>query len=342
MIHESYTGIVKPKKIISSTSNDGLSAKFVIEPIQSGFGITIANSLRRVLLSSIRGSVISSVSIDGIGHEYTGLHGVIQDTVQICLNLKKVVIKTDAEISNAELFVSGPCIVTAGMISVPMGVEIVNKDQFLFEISTDIKVKMSFKIKSGIGYIVHNPKSREREIGEIDLDCYFSPIKNVNFSVDNARVDGFTEFDKVTMNIETNGAISPSDALSVSAAIMRDFLKVAVNFDDEDRGITDAVSDKKQQIDSGFDLNLLRRTDELELSVRSANCLSQAEIKYIGELVQKTKEDMLRMPNFGRKSLDELCHILDSMKLKFGMTISWPPKDMDQLLEQAKKKFENE
>jgi DNA-directed RNA polymerase subunit alpha len=337
---ESYSKIIKPKKIVAS-ENDNI-AKIAIEPLQKGFGTTLGNSLRRVLLSSIRGSVFSSVQITGVKHEYDAMASSVQDVVQICLNLRKVVIKTDLENSIATLKISGAKKVTAGMISVPLGVEILNKDLFLFETTGIQDVEILLKISSGLGYVVHDIKT-ERPIGELLLDCYYSPVLNVGFSVDNARVDGFTEHDKLIISIETNGSITPQDAISVASGILRDFLKPLMSFDDEDFGVTEFASEVKKADDIGFDLNLLRRTDDLELSVRSANCLTHAGIKYIGELIQRNKDEMLKMPNFGRKSLDELCAILDNMDLKFGMPISsWPPKNMDQLLELAKKKFESE
>jgi len=339
---ESYSKIIKPQKI--NASENGNFAKIVIEPLQKGFGVTLGNSLRRVLLSSIRGSVFSSVKIAGVSHEYEAMTSVIQDVVQICLNLRKVVIKTDLEESYASIKIASNVAkkVTAGDIIVNPGVEILNKDLFLFETTGTGNIDIELKITSGLGYVVHDIKT-ERPIGELLLDCYFSPILNVGFTVDNARVDGFTEHDKLILSIETNGSITPQDSVSVASAILRDFLKPLMNFDDERFGVTDFAASVKKSDDVGFDLNLLRRTDDLELSVRSANCLTHAGIKYIGELIQRNKEEMLRMPNFGRKSLDELCAILDNMNLKFGMPITnWPPKNMDHLLELAKKKFESE
>ncbi len=336
---DSYNKIIKPNQI--NSSENGNIGKFVIEPLQKGFGITLGNSLRRVLLSSIRGSVFSSIKISGISHEYEALAGAVQDVVQICLNLRKVIIKTDLEEATATLKISGSHNVTAAMIHTTSGVEILNKDLFLFETTEIADIEISLKILSGIGSIVHDIKT-ERPIGELLLDCYFSPVVNVNFSIDNARVDGFTEHDKLSINIETNGCISPRDVISVSSGILRSFLKPLLNFDDETLRIIDPSSKNKVPDDIGFDLNLLRKIDDLELSVRSANCLSQGGIKYIAQLVIKDKEEMLRMPNFGRKSLDELDNILEVMGCRFGMNIAWPPKNLDNLLELAKKRFENE
>lgn len=338
-IYSTYSKIVKPNKMDSSV--DGNVGKFVVYPIQRGYGVTLANSLRRVLLSSIRGTVISSVKIEGVSHEFSSIPAVKQDVIKICLNLRKVAIKSEKENSSASIDVKGPMVVTAGMIKTEAGVEIVNKDLVLFEIESDESVSMSLKITSGIGSAFAETNSEEQVIGEILLDCYFSPVKNVSFSTDVARVDRFTDFDKLTMNIETNGTIAPDEAFSVAAGILRDFLKVFTNIGDEEFSMTQSVVKKKQESD--YNLNLLKKTEDVELSVRSANCLTNAGIKYIGDLVQKTEGEMLKMPNFGRKSLDELREILTKMGLCFGADIGvWPPKDMSKLVAMAEKYFEEE
>jgi DNA-directed RNA polymerase subunit alpha len=339
-LYSTYSQIVKPSRMDVEVSPDGSKGKFTIYPIQRGFGVTLGNSMRRILLSSLRGSVISSVRIQGAEHEFTTLPSVRQDVVQICLNLARVLIKSEHQDCEAQLNVSGVTVVTAGMIQVPAGVEIINKDFVLFEMDAEAKVSMTFKVISGIGYIFHNKTLVEQSLGEIPIDCYFSPVKNVNFSVDNARVDSFTDYDKLHLSVETNGTIRADDAVSLASHILRDFLKVFLNFDDTNLAIGNV--DKKKTKDVGYNLNLLRRIDDLELSVRAANCLASAGIYYIGELVARAESEMLRMPNFGRKSLDGLKATLTTMGLAFGMDIGqWPPKNMHELAELAKKQFEN-
>jgi len=331
---------VKPTKIESEIFADEMSGKFIIHPIQRGFGITLGNTLRRVLLSSIRGSAISSVRIDGVSHEFTSIPFVRQDVCHICLNLRKVVIKSDHEECDATIDVKGPCVVTAGMINVPDGAEIINKDHILFDIESDAVIKMHLKIISGIGCIFNEVDITNQKLGEVKLDCYFSPVKKVSFSIDAARVDEFTDYDKLTITIETNGTLSPESALSSAMVIVSDLMNVMLSM--TSGGVVPQPIKKVQSEDLGYNLNLLRKTDDLELSVRSANCLSGAGIKYIGDLVQKTEAEMLKMPNFGKKSLDELRAILSDMNLHFGHSEEWPPENMDELIELAKKKFDDE
>lgn len=336
-MYTTYSDIVRPGKIDFSYQEGNSSAgSFVIYPIQRGFGVTLGNCLRRVLLSSIRGSVISSFSIEGINHEFSFVPSVKQDVVQIGLNLRRVILKSELEEAEASLVVSGASIVTAGMISLPQGVEVINKDLVLFEAQDSANVNMKLKIKSGIGYLFAD--ANNRDLGSVSLDCHFSPVRNVSCFVEATRVNRFTDYDKLVMNVETNGSISVEDAVSVASAIIRDMLEIFINFAPKTIISSKGVEPEKAQNVTDYDLALLKRTSDLELSVRSANCLASAGIKYIGELVQKTESEMLKMNNFGRKSLDEIKECLAEMGLSLGMQLeSWPPENMDQLIHIASK-----
>ena len=338
-MYSSYSQIVTPNRVSPSfLSEDGSSGSFLIQPMQRGFGITIGNSLRRVLLSSIRGTVISSVRIEGIEQEFSTIDGVKQDVAKICLNLRKVIIKSDEETCEASLEVTGPKVVTAGMIDIPNGFEVLNKDFVLFEIEGSTSVKMKFKIESGIGSSFVEVDSNNQELGEIVLDCHFSPVKKVTFNVENARVNKFTDYDSLNISIETDSSIRADDALSIASAILRDTMDVFVNLD------TSRILAKEDivvpQEEESYNLNLLRRTEDLELSVRSVNCFTSAGIKYIGDLVKKTESEMLKMNNFGRKSLEEIKSCLGQMGLSLGMDIGeWPPENMPELISASRKKF---
>lgn len=340
--YTTYSKLVRPDHIEKHLSEDGTYGEFAIYPIQKGFGITLGNVLRRVMLSSVRGSVISAVKIADVDHEFSVITGVSQDVVSICLNLRSVIIKTDLESAEATLEAQGPCVVTADMINMPKGVLVMNKDHVLFEIDSAVKVSMSLQIKSGIGSIVNEIDSAtDHCLGEIKLDCNFSPIRNVCFVVDDtARVDQFIDYDRLNVNVKTNGTISPDDALGIAAAIVRDYMQVFINFDE--RGFAVTKEAEAEEDANCYNLHLFRKTSDLrELSVRSANCLSNAGIHLIGDLVCKTEAEMMRMPNFGKKSLRELCDFLESVGLSFGLDIGpWPPENMEHLCELARKKFD--
>ncbi|MBL0725704.1 MAG: DNA-directed RNA polymerase subunit alpha [Alphaproteobacteria bacterium] len=340
-MYKSYSQIVKPNRVEPLfLSEDGSNGSFLVQPIQRGFGVTIGNSLRRVLLSSIRGTLISSVTINDIEQEFSVIPGVKQDVARICLSLRNVIIKSEQESCEGLLEVKGPIVVTASMIQLKEGFEILNGDLPLFEVEKDVPVKMKFKIESGVGTSFKEIDSKNQNLGEIDLDCHFSPVKSVKFSVKDARVDKFTDYDSLNISVETNGSIKADDALGLASGILRDMLEIFINFD-----ATRVLSVEETAVvdDSDvYNLNLLRKTEDLELSVRSVNCFSSASIKYIGDLVRKTESEMLKMNNFGRKSLEEIKTCLSHMGLSLGMDIGeWPPKDMPELLILTKKRFGN-
>jgi DNA-directed RNA polymerase subunit alpha len=333
--------LVFPKKFESELSDNGLDGKFIIYPLQKGFGTTIGNSLRRILLSSIRGVVISEIKIEGVNNEFTTIENVVQDVTEIIFNLKKIVLKTDLESGSLKLVAKGPKVVTAADILLPSGVTLINQQQFLFELIAEKEIVIELKFKAGIGDEFVDLESGEQNFQSIKLDCHFSPVRNVNFSVTDTRVDNKTDYDKLTINIATNGGILAEDAFIHAISIFSNFLFAITEV--KNNIYTSQVADKIEEAEvMKYNYNLLRRTEDLELSVRSQNCLKSENINYVGDLVLKSEADMLKTPNFGRKSLTELKQVLGQMSLKFGMDIEWPPKDITVLLEEAKRYFESE
>lgn len=322
--------LIKPGKIDVRYSDPELrEATIVIEPLERGFGITLGNALRRVLLSSITGSAITSIKINGVAHEFSTIQGVKEDLPEIILNLKALRIKSFSEKSKkATISVEGPRNVYAKDIECSSDVEILDPDHFICSLSSGAKLDMELTIDSGKGYV---PASEMTElsnvIGHIAIDAIFSPIELVDFKVEQTRVGQKTDYDKLILTIKTDGSIRPDDALAQAAAILRDHFAHFVNFDD-----VPFYEAKEESVEFPFDKNLLRKVDELELSVRSANCLKNENIFYIGDLIQRTEADMLRTPNFGRKSLNEIKALLAEMGLSFGTTVpDWPPENLDEL-----------
>ena len=323
-----WVNLTKPSNYSIEELRENVST-FHIEPIEKGFGLTLGNSLRRVLLSSLQGTAICAVRISGVEHEYSVIDGVREDVVEIILNLKLVVIKgsTGFEKKKFTLSISKQGPVTAGMIKTVGGLEIVNTDLVICNVTQNIKLDMEFIVMSDKGYKVAN----EHELlsyGDnfIAIDSLFSPVTKCTFKITDSRVGSSTEYDKLSLTIQTNGSIKPDLALALSAKIFQKQLQVFINFQEVEEI-------KKPEVeDLAFDSNLLRKVNDLELSVRSQNCLKNDNISYIGDLVMKTESRMLKTPNFGRKSLNEIKDILASMGLKFGMEIKgWPPKDIEEL-----------
>lgn len=325
----------KPTNYSTEVVNDNKTI-FKVEPLERGFGITLGNSLRRIMLSTLYGASIIAVKIEGVDHEFSTLDGVREDVVDIVLSLKKVIIKYGAsERKRLKLTATGPCVVTAGMISAPSDVEIVNKDHVICTLNKDVKIDVEFIVSIGNGYST-SEQNRYDEMpkGFIPIDSIFTPVSNVNFKVENSRVGSNTEYDKLFIEIETNGSMTPELALALAAKVMQEQLQIFSNFEEEDVHEAEAEEDKLQ-----FNPQLLKKVDHLELSVRSQNCLKNDNITYIGDLVIKSEGDMLRTPNFGRKSLNEIKEVLESLGLRFGMTIpNWPPENIEEL---AKRYEEN-
>ena len=327
-IHRNWRDLIKPKRLV--VDKDSLTAsygKFVAEPLERGFGITIGNALRRVLLSSLQGAAVTSVRIEGALHEFTSLPGITEDVADIILNVKDVLIKMDTfDQKTLRIDRKGPWIVRAADIEASDGVQILNPDMVIATVGEDGHLKMEMTCRKGRGYVqAEGNKTGNMPIDAIPVDAIFSPVKKVNYHVTNARVAQRTDYDRLVLEAWTDGSVSPEDAVAYAAKIIKDQLSIFINFeeDQEPEIIVEPQPEEK------FNENLLRTVDELELSVRSANCLANANIKYIGDLVQKTESEMLKTKNFGRKSLKEIKEILAEMGLSLGMKLdNWPPKEL--------------
>ncbi len=325
-ISRNWLELIKPKGVqVDEDSRPPFYGKFVIEPLERGFGVTLGNALRRVLLSSLQGAAITWVKIDGAAHEFTSLPGVVEDVIDIILNLKGVRFRLlDEEPKVFRLEKEGEGEVKAADIQTDGQAEIVNPDHHIATLTKGGKLKMELHVQWGKGYLPADPAKAE-EIGVIPVDAIFSPVKKVNFTVTQARVGRSSDFDRLVMEIWTDGTVDPADALAFAAKILKDQLTVFINFTEEEgEAEAKAEAEKKPEYYQYLD----KKIDELELSVRSANCLKNANIRYIGELVQKTESEMLKTKNFGRKSLNELKKILEQMGLQFGMQIpDWKPPE---------------
>ncbi len=326
--------LIKPRRLEFEESVPRYG-KFVAEPLERGYGTTIGNSLRRILLSSLPGAAIVAARLEGVKHEFSTIPGVVEDVTEIILNLKEVVIDLgDKEEASLRLDIKGPAEVKAGMISGDINVRVINPDQHIASLNEEGELSVELKARVGRGYVVaENNKDEESPVGTIALDAVYSPVRKVNHVVTNARVGQRTDYDKLTLEVWTDGSISPEDALRGAAYILRDQLNVFVGTEEIVEEVEKPVIEDKPRLNE----NLFRRIDELELSVRSSNCLENADIKYIGELVQKTENEMLRTKNFGRKSLNEIKEILSDMSLNLGMKLeSFPPRnELDKMSESA-------
>ena len=333
MLQKNWQELIKPSRIEFLPGNDkDREATLVVEPLERGFGLTLGNALRRVLLSSIRGAAVTAVKFDQVLHEYSSIPGVAEDIVEITLNVKQLAVKLlEPGVKKLNISVKGPCEVTASMIEEMTNVEILNPDLVICNINKSIDFKMTLTVTEGKGY-VPSIKNREQDnpIGLIPVDSIFSPIRNVAYKVENTRVGQDTDYDKLTMEIETNGTILPEDAVALAGRIISDQATLFVNFHEEEE-----VKESEKETEPKLNPNLLRKVDELELSVRSANCLKNDNIIYIGDLVLKSENEMLRTPNFGRKSLNEIREVLSHMGLGLGMSIdNWPPENIETLAKQ--------
>ena len=337
MIHKNWAELVKPTQLEIKPGNDPLrQAVVVAEPLERGFGLTLGNALRRVLLSSLQGAAITAVQMDNVLHEFSSVAGVREDVTDIVLNLKGVAIRMEVDgPKRLTVNAKGPGVVTAGDISDSAGIEILNKDHVICHLDEGAEFYMELTVNTGKGYVAADKnKPEDAPIGLIPIDAIYSPIKKVSYDVQPTREGQVLDYDKLTMKIETDGSLTPEDAVAYAARIVQDQLSVFVNFDEPE-------SATRQDSDDGleFDPRLLKKVDELELSVRSANCLKNDNIVYIGDLIQKTEAEMLRTPNFGRKSLNEIKEVLTGMGLHLGMDIvDWPPDNIEDLA----KKFEDQ
>ncbi len=331
--YRNWRELIKPKRLeINQDTRSDYYAKFTCEPLERGYGITLGNALRRILLASLQGAAIIAVRIDGVPHELATITGVIEDVTAIILNLKGVRLRLSAdEDKKLVLEKKGPGQVTAADLNAPEGgVEILNPDHEIAHLTEDGELRMELLVRWGKGYVSaeENAKLIEDEpVGTIAIDSLFSPVKKVNYKVSQARVGQMTDYDKLVMEIWTDGSVIPEDALAYAAKILKEQVNVFINFDETEEPVEEAEG--PPYMDKLKDLN--KRIDELEFSVRSANCLKNANINYIGELVQKTEQEMLKTKNFGRKSLEEILRILDTMGLTLGMKLEgWSPPEKEE------------
>ena len=332
MIDKNWKELIKPSKLDIQTSEDKKFAKIVVEPLERGFALTLGNALRRVLLSSIQGTAVTAIQIDGVLHEFSSINGVREDVTDIVLNVKSLSLKLNSNgPKKLILDAKGPGEITAKMLNSNPDIEILNPEQVICNLDENTKIYMELIVNTGKGYVSAD-KNREKDspLGLIPIDSVYSPVKRVSYNVSSTREGLSIDYDKLTMEIETNGSVAADDCLAFAARILQDQLSMFINFDEPKEVIAQPSKNEPE-----FNKNLLRRVDELELSVRSMNCLKNDNIIYIGDLVQKTEGEMLRTPNFGRKSLNEIKEVLTGMSLYLGMEIpNWPP---DNIAEMSKK-----
>jgi DNA-directed RNA polymerase subunit alpha len=319
-MHRNWQDLIRPKSLEADTLNDTYG-KFVAKPLERGYGLTLGNSLRRVLLSSINGAAIVAVRIEGVEHEFSTVAGVKEDVTDIILNLKQVNLRYLGEDdATLKLEVSTPGVIKAGDIQTDGEVEILNPEQEIFHLDAGGKISMEMIVRHGRGYVsADQNRGEDLPVGMIAIDSIFAPVRRVSYNVSNVRVGQMTDYDKVSIEIWTNGAVRPDDAIAYAAKILKEQLTIFVNFDEseeEEMRVAEEVDNSPQLND-----NLFKTVDSLELSVRAANCLENANIKYIGELVTKSESEMLKTKNFGRKSLNEIKDILSEMGLSLGMKI---------------------
>ncbi|MGE0230455.1 MAG: DNA-directed RNA polymerase subunit alpha [Flavobacteriaceae bacterium] len=336
VIEKNWQQLIRPNKLGVNPGHDPKRrVSVVVEPLERGFGQTLGNALRRVLLSSLQGAAVTSVQIDGVLHEFSSIPGVREDVTDIVLNIKDIAIKMQGE-GPKRMVVrkEGPGHVTAGDIQTVGDVEVLNPELVLCTLDEGAEVRMEFTVDTGKGYVAADRnRAEDAPIGLIPVDSLYSPVKRVSYRVENTREGQILDYDKLTIDVETNGAISPEDAVAYSARILQDQLGIFVTFEEPK-----AETSEPSVPELAFNPALLKKVDELELSVRSANCLKNDNIVYIGDLIQKTEAEMLRTPNFGRKSLNEIKEVLVSMGLHLGMEVEgWPPENIEDLA----KRFED-
>lgn len=338
MIHKNWAELIKPTELSVRPGADAARvATVVAEPLERGFGLTLGNALRRVLMSSLQGAAITSVQIDNVLHEFSSVAGVREDVTDIVLNLKGVTLKMDVDTpKRLTLSAKGPGAVRAGDITESGGITILNRDHLICHLDEGAELHMELTVQNGKGYVAADRnRPEDAPIGLIPIDAIFSPVKRVSYEVTPTREGQVLDYDKLTMKVETDGSLSPEDAVAYAARILQDQLAVFVNFEEPESARAHDAEDGLE-----FDPRLLKKVDELELSVRSANCLKNDNIVYIGDLIQKTEAEMLRTPNFGRKSLNEIKEVLSGMGLHLGMdVVDWPPENIEDLAKRFDDQF---
>jgi len=336
MIHKNWQDLIRPRGLEVTPGRDPRRiATAVAEPLERGFGLTLGNALRRVLLSSLQGAAITAVQIDGVLHEFSSVPGVREDVTDIVLNLKGVALRMDGDgPKRLQLSARGPGVVTAGDIIEVAGVSVINKKHVICHLDEGANFHAELTVALGKGYVpADKNRPEDAPIGYIPIDALFSPVRKASYKVDPTREGQVLDYDRLAITVETDGSLTPDDALAYAARILQDQLRTFINFEEpREAGRSDEDSDLE------FNPLLLKKVDELELSVRSANCLKNDNIVYIGDLIQKTEAEMLRTPNFGRKSLNEIKEVLSTMGLHLGMDVpDWPPDNIEDLA----KKFED-
>jgi DNA-directed RNA polymerase subunit alpha len=343
VIQKQWQDLIKPYKLLLDSSVDSETdvthkiGVFVADPLERGFGITLGNALRRVLLSSLKGAAVTSIRIDGVLHEFSTIPGVVEDVTDIILNIKSMPLKLTADSPRKmKISVIGPCKVVAGMFDLGSELTVLNPEHYICTVGEGATLSMEMSVSVGRGY-VPGPQNRVEgaPVGTLFIDSIFNPVKKVSYRIENTRVGQDTDYDKLIIDVETDGSINPEDAIAMSAKILQDQLQKFINFEEETDEDEDSI---EQQLP--FNSNLLRKVEDLELSVRSMNCLKGDNIVYIGDLVQKTENEMLRTPNFGRKSLNEIKEVLSQMGLYLGMQINgWPLENMEEASRHVHDKF---
>ena len=336
MIHKNWAELIKPTQLdVRPGIDPQRQATVVAEPLERGFGLTLGNALRRVLMSSLQGAAITSVQIDNVLHEFSSVAGVREDVTDIVLNLKGVAIRMEAEgPKRVTIQAKGPGQVKAGDIQTSAGIDVLNPEHAICHLDDGAELFMEMTVENGKGYVAADRnKSEDQPIGTISIDAIYSPVRRVSYDVQPTREGQVLDYDKLTLKLETDGSVTPDDAVAYAARILQDQLSIFVNFDEPESA---SAGDREDGLE--FNPLLLKKVDELELSVRSANCLKNDNIVYIGDLIQKTEAEMLRTPNFGRKSLNEIKEVLSGMGLHLGMDVEeWPPENIEDLA----KKFED-
>jgi DNA-directed RNA polymerase subunit alpha len=336
VIQKQWQDLIRPYKLKVEGGDGSIGkcvATVVVEPLERGFGMTLGNALRRVLLSSLKGAAATSMRIDGVLHEFSTVAGVAEDVTDIILNVKSMPLKMECGASQKmRINVVGPCEVTAGMFEHGFEIKVMDPDHHICVVGEGVPFSMEITVAVGRGYVPGTlNRSEGAQIGTLFIDSIFNPVKKVAYFVENTRVGQTTDYDKLVMEVETDGSISPEDAVAMSAKILQDQLQKFVSFEEE---IEEVIDTEEQTLP--FNVNLLRKIEDLELSVRSMNCLKNDNIVYIGDLVKKTEGEMLRTPNFGRKSLNEIKEVLSQMGLYLGMQVSgWPVENIDDMVKKT-------
>jgi DNA-directed RNA polymerase subunit alpha len=337
LLQKNWQDLIKPNKLEVQPGRDrSRFATLIAEPLERGFGLTLGNALRRVLLSSLQGSAIKTVQIEGVLHEFSSIPGVREDVTDVVLNIKEVALRIHSEgVKRMVLKKEGPGPARAGDIETSSEVEILNPDHIICHLDQGASVRMELTADVGKGYVqADRNRPEDAPIGLIPVDSLYSPVKKVSYKVENTREGQILDYDKLTLTVETDGSLTPEDAVALAARILQDQLSVFINFEEPKKQV-----EEQAHPELAFNAALLKKVDELELSVRSANCLKNDNIVYIGDLIQKTEAEMLRTPNFGRKSLNEIKEVLASMGLHLGMEVpNWPPDNIEELA----KRFEDQ